>query len=161
MTIFIICMVAVVLAMGIVGGIYILGLKDAIKEKESQIYKLEHDLEWWQEYCDNITAEKTTIINTHENRLKELEKNSEMLLKELEAAQERALIKESENDKLIFEMSLKDGMSETDAMKKIDEANAIRIATKDLDFPPVDKVEDDDISDAVSKFLNRQAKKEE
>ena len=97
----------------------------------------------------------------HENRLKELEKNSEMLLKELEAAQEKALIKESENDKLIFEMSLKDGMSETDAMKKIDEANAIRIATKDLDFPPVDKVEDGDISDAVSKFLNRQAKKEE
>jgi hypothetical protein len=57
-------------------------------------------------------------------------------------------------------MSLKDGMSETEAMKKIDEANAIRIATKDLDFPPVDKVEDD-ISDTVSKFLNRQAKKEE
>lgn len=160
MTVFIICMVAVVLAMGIVGGIYILGLKDAINEKESRIDKLEHDLEWWQEYCDNITAEKTTIINTHENRLKELEKNSEMLLKELEAAQERALDKESENDKLIFEMSLKDGMSKTEAMKKIDEANAIRIATRDLDFPPVDKV-DDDISDAVSKFLNRQAKKEE
>ena len=54
-----------------------------------------------------------------------------------------------------------DDMDETEAMKKIDEANAIRIVTKDLDFPPVDKVEDNDISDAVSKFLNRQAKKEE
>ena len=160
MTIFIICMVAVVLAMGIVGGIYILGLKDAIKEKESRIDKLEHDLEWWQEYCDSITAEKTTIINTHENRLKELEEQSRGLLNDIEKAYDEVLKKENEYNKLLFELSLKDGMDETEAMKKIDEANAIRIATKDLDFPPVDKVEDD-ISDAVSKFLNRQAKKNE
>lgn len=161
MTIFIICMVAVVLAMGIVGGIYILGLKDAIKEKESRIDKLEHDLEWWQEYCDDITAEKATIISMHENRLKELEEQSRGLLSDIEKAYDKVLKKENEYNKLLFELSLKDGMDETEAMKKIDEANAIRIATKDLDFPPVDKVEDDDISDAVSKFLNRQAKKEE
>lgn len=160
MTIFIICMVAVVLAMGIVGGIYILGLKDAIKEKDSRIKKLESDLDWWEKYCDDIVAEKTTIINTHENRLKELEEQSRGLLSDIEKAYDEVLKKENEYNKLLFELSLKDGMDETEAMKKIDEANDIRIATKDLDFPPVDKV-DDDISDAVSKFLNRQAKKEE
>ncbi len=160
MAIFIICMVAVVLAMGTVGGIYILGLKDAINEKDSRIKKLESDLDWWEKYCDDIVAEKTTVINTHENRLKELEEQSRGLLSDIEKAYDEVLKKESEYNKLLFELSLKDGMDETEAMKKIDEANAIRIATKDLDFPPVDKV-DDDISDAVSKFLNRQAKKEE
>lgn len=161
MTIFIICMVAVVLAMGIVGGIYILGLKDAINEKNSRIKKLESDLDWWEKYCDDIVAEKTTVINTHENRLKELEEQSRGLLSDIEKAYDEVLKKENEYNKLLFELSLKDGMDETEAMKKIDEANDIRIATKDLDFPTVDKVEDDDISDAVSKFLNRQAKKEE
>lgn len=160
MTIFIICMVAVVLAMGIVGGIYILGLKDAINEKDSRIKKLESDLDWWEKYCDDIVAEKTTIINTHENRLKELEEQSRGLLNDIEKAYDEVLKKESEYNKLLFELSIKDGMDETEAMKKINEANSIRIATKDLDFPPVDKVEDN-ISDAVSKFLNRQAKKEE
>ena len=160
MTIFIICMVAVVLAMGIVGGIYILGLKDAINEKDSRIKKLESNLDWWEKYCDDIVAEKTTLINTHENRLKELEEQSRSLLNDIEKAHDEVLKKENEYNKLLFELSLKDGMDETEAMKKVDEANAIRIVTKDLDFPPVDKVEDD-ISDAVSKFLNRQAKKEE
>ena len=160
MTIFIICMVAVVLAMGIVGGIYILGLKDAINEKDSRIKKLESDLEWWQKYCDDIVAEKTTIINTHENRLKELEEQSRGLLSDIEKAYDEVLKKENEYNKLLFELSLKDGMDETEAMKKVYEANAIRIVTKDLDFPPVDKVEDD-ISDTVSKFLNRQSKKDE
>lgn len=161
MTIFIICMVAVVLAMGIVGGIYILGLKDAINEKDGRIKKLESDLDWWEKYCDDIVAEKTTIINTHENRLKELEEQSRSLLNDIGEAYDEVLKKENEYNKLLFELSLKDGMDENEAMKKIDEANSIRIATKDLDFPPVDKVEDDDISDAVSKFLNRQSKKEE
>lgn len=161
MTIFIICMVAVVLAMGIAGGIYILGLKDAINEKDGRIKKLESDLDWWEKYCDDIVAEKTTIINTHENRLKELEEQSRSLLNDIGEAYDEVLKKENEYNKLLFELSIKDGMDETEAMKKIDEANAIRIATKDLDFPPVDKVEDDDISDAVSKFLNRQAKKNE
>lgn len=160
MTIFIICMVAVVLAMGIVGGIYVLGLKDAINEKDSRIKKLESDLDWWEKYCDDIVAEKTTVINTHENCLKELEEQSRGLLSDIEKAYDEVLKKENEYNKLLFELSLKDGMDETEAMKKVDEANAIRIATRDLDFPPVDKV-DDDISDAVSKFLNRQAKKEE
>ena len=140
MAIFIICMVAVVLAMGTVGGIYILGLKDAINEKDSRIKKLESDLDWWEKYCDDIVAEKTTVINTHENRLKELEEQSRGLLSDIEKAYDEVLKKESEYNKLLFELSLKDGMDETEAMKKIDEANAIRIATRDLDFPPVEKM---------------------
>lgn len=160
MTIFIICMVAVVLAMGIVGGIYILGLKDAINEKDGRIKKLESDLDWWEKYCDDIVAEKTTIINTHENRLKELEEQSRGLLSDIEKAYDEVLKKENEYNKLLFELSLKDGMDETEAMKKISEANSMRAATMDLNFPPVEKVKDD-ISDAVSKFMNRQAKKNE
>lgn len=141
MTIFIICMVAVVLAMGIVGGIYILGLKDAINEKDGKIKKLESDLDWWEKYCDDIVAEKTTIINTHENRLKELEEQSRSLLNDIGEAYDEVLKKENEYNKLLFELFLKDGMDENEAMKKIDEANSIRIATKDLDFPPVEKEE--------------------
>lgn len=160
MTIFIICMIAVVLAMGIVGGIYILGLKDAINEKDSRIKKLESDLDWWEKYCDDIVAEKTTIINTHENRLKELEEQSRGLLSDIEKAYDEVLKKENEYNKLLFELSLKDGMDETEAMKKITEANSMRAATMGLDFPPVEKVKDD-ISDTVSKFLNRQSKKDE
>lgn len=157
MTIFIICMISVVLAMGVVGGVYILGLKDAINEKDSKIKKLESDLEWWQEYCNDITADKTTIINTHENRLKELEreidaKNDEILLLE------RKLLEKDSKPVTLEEYCHELGWQVGQEMLK--EANELREATKDLDFPPVDKVEDG-ISDTINKFNARQAKKED
>ncbi len=152
MTIFIICMVIVVLAMGIVGGIYILGLKDAINEKDSKIKKLESDLEWWQEYCNDITADKTTIINTHENRLKELEreidaKNNEILLLERKLLEKEGveILTPIPEGTIYKKVELKpediDENVTDSVLSKVKNIIALREATKDLDFPPVDKEE--------------------
>lgn len=168
---FILLMALIVLLIAALCGVYvmILGFKDDISEKEKRIKKLEQDLDWWQEYADKIEDEKTDILKKHEERLNVLSERNKSLLEELDKAKLEIIEKDGTHVVLYEDIDkipddvIKYAEHDIIPMKNIVEANEIRTATKDLDFPPVEKVNDavDVISDAIKRFQERQNKKEE
>lgn len=163
---------AVVFVSGAIGGTiaYILSLRNEIKHLRNLVEVWDHDYLSLNDMCSMMSQHYAEMMDNHEKALEELEEEKDNLRKELEEAQEEIIkYKVWTKDELLSEeildiKPLPDGLIAIDldgSPNKYIEANSIREATKDLDFPPVDKVEDDDISDTVSKFLNRQAKKEE
>lgn len=133
---------------------FIMGIKDDLKWGLRENERLEHDVDWWQDYCDKIVEEHKETLNEHEERLESLQSKIKDLEREVDAKNDEILLLERK----LLEAS---GISVI-SVKNTDilEANELREATKDLDFPPTDKV-DTDISDAINKFLNRQSKKED
>lgn len=133
---------------------FIMGIKDDLKWGLRENERLEHDVDWWQDYCDKIVEEHKETLNEHEERLESLQSKIKDLEREIDAKNDEILLLER---KLLEASGISViSVENTDIL----EANELREATKDLDFPPTDKV-DTDISDAINKFLNRQAKKED
>jgi hypothetical protein len=181
MTIFIICMVAVVFVSGAIGGTlaYILSLRNEIRHLRNRIEVWDHDYLNLSEMCSMMSQHYAEMMDNHEKALEELEEEKDDLRKQLEDAQEEIIkYKVYTKDELLAEDTLDikplpDGLVAIDldgSPNKYIQSNAIREATKDLDFPPVGKIEEDPTDfwptniikpDAISKFLNRQAKKEE
>lgn len=143
-------MVALIIA-GIGSGFaYILGLKDDIKWSSRENEKLEHNVDWWQKYCDKIVEEHKETLNEHEERLSKLQSKIKDLEKEIDAKNDEILLLEKE----ILEFKTENGTINVET-RVIENLREIRAATKDLDFPPTDK-----ISDTINKFLIRESKKE-
>ncbi len=153
-----------IIAVGIIGLllIYISGLKEELSNTIKSNRKNEKDLLWWQNYADEISEKKADILTAHEERLKLLENRNKELERELDAKNDEILLLENQlsayginNPDDIFK-PLRDGLVAIDLDRsplKYVEANSIREATKDLDFP--------NSSEAINKFMTRQAKKED
>ena len=155
---------AIVFVSGAIGGTlaYILSLRNEIRHLRDRIKVRDYDYLNLNDMCSMMSQHYAQMMDDHEKALEELEKEKDDLRKQLEEAQEE-IIKYQENLHVQYNINddgnVQFGVSWDEPLKYA-EANSLREATKDLDFPPVDKVEDD-TSDAISKFLNRQAKKEE
>lgn len=156
---------AVVFVSGAIGGTlaYILSLRNEIRHLRDRIKVRDYDYLNLNDMCSMMSQHYAKMMDDHEKALEELEEEKDGLRKQLEEAQEE-IIKYQENLHIQYNINddgdVQFGASWSEPLKYA-EANSLREATKDLDFPPVDKVEDDGTSDAISKFLNRQAKKEE
>lgn len=156
---------AIVFVSGAIGGTlaYILSLRNEIRHLRNLVEVWDHDYLNLNDMCSMMSQHYAEMMDNHEKALEELEEEKDDLRKELEEAQEE-IIKYQENLHVQYNINddgnVQFGVS-WDEPLKYTEANSLREATKDLDFPPVDKIEDNDTSDAISKFLNRQAKKEE
>lgn len=156
---------AVVFVSGAIGGTlaYILSLRNEIRHLRNLVEVWDHDYLNLNDMCSMMSQHYAEMMDNHEKALKELEEEKDNLRKELEEAQEE-IIKYQENFHVQYNInndgSVQFGASWSEPLKYA-EANSLHEATKDLEFPPVDKIEDNDTSDAISKFLNRQAKKEE
>lgn len=156
---------AVVFVSGTIGGTlaYILSLRNEIRHLRDRIKIRDYDYLNLNDMCSMMSQHYAKMMDDHEKALEELEEEKDNLRKELEEAQEE-IIKYQEDFHVQYNINddgnVQFGVSWNEPLKYA-EANSLREATKDLDFPPVDKIEDNDTSDAISKFLNRQAKKEE
>lgn len=156
---------AVVFVSGAIGGTlaYILSLRNEIRHLRDRIKIRDYDYLNLNDMCSMMSQHYAKMMDDHEKALEELEEEKDNLRKELEEAQEE-IIKYQEDFHVQYNINddgnVQFGVSWNEPLKYA-EANSLREATKDLDFPPVDKIEDNDTSDAISKFLNRQAKKEE
>lgn len=153
---------AAVFVSGAIGGTiaYILSLRNEIRHLRNLVEVWDHDYLNLNEMCSMMSQHYTNMMDDHEKALEELEKEKDDLRNQLEEAQEEIIkYKVWTKDELLSEEILHIKPLES-GFVAIDNANSIREATKDLDFPPVDKVEDN-TSDAISKFLNRQSKKED
>lgn len=142
---------------------FIMYMKHDIKWGLRENERLEHDVDWWQDYCDTLVEQHKDVLNDHEELLKKLQSQIKNLEREIDAKNDEILYLEKEmlNYSGITVESAKPLPKEfREVSTDILEANELREATKDLDFPPTDKV-DTDISDAINKFLNRQSKKED
>ena len=152
---------------------FIMGIKDDLKWGLRENERLEHDVDWWQDYCDKIVEEHKETLNEHEERLSKLQSKIKDLEREIDAKNDEILYLEKQilNYSGITVESAKPLPKEfREVSTDILEANELREATKDLDFPPVGKIEEDPTdfwptniikSDAINKFLNRQSKKED
>lgn len=133
---------------------FIMYTKHDIKWRLRENERLERDVDWWQDYCDTLVDQHKDALNDHEELLKKFQNQIKVLEREIDAKNDEILLLER---KLLEASGISViSVENTDIL----EANELREATKDLDFPPTDKV-DTDFSDAINKFLNRQSKKED
>lgn len=144
---------------------FIMGIKDDLKWGLRENERLERDVDWWQDYCDLIVEQHKDALNVHEDRVKSLESKIKDLEKEIDAKNDEILLLERE----VLELKDDNGTINVET-RVIENLRDIREATKDLDFPPVGKIEEDPTdfwptniikSDTINKFLNRQSKKED
>lgn len=172
---------AVVFVSGAIGGTlaYILSLRNEIRHLRDRIKIRDYDYLNLNDMCSMMSQHYAKMMDDHEKALEELEEEKDDLRKKLEEAQEEIIkYKVWTKDELVSEeildiKPLSDGLVAIDldgSPNKYIQANSIREATKDLDFPPVGKIEEDPTdfwptniikSDAISKFNARQSKKEE
>ena len=172
---------AIVFVSGAIGGTlaYILSLRNEIRHLRDRIKIRDYDYLNLNDMCSMMSQHYAKMMDDHEKALEELEEEKDNLRKQLEEAQEEIIkYKVWTKDELMSEETLDikplpDGLVAIDlngSPLKYVQANSIREATKDLDFPPVGKIEEDPTdfwptniikSDAINKFNARQAKKEE
>lgn len=153
---------------------FIMGIKDDLKWGLRENERLEHDVDWWQDYCDKIVEEHKETLNGHEERLSKLQSKIKDLEREVDAKNDEILLLEKKIlEKDSKPMTLEEygyELGRQVGQEILKEANELREATKDLDFPPTDKVDSisysnyygqRDMPDAFKKFFDRQSKKED
>ena len=164
-----ILIIGCVIALIVFGGgslfAYILGIKDDLKWGLRENERLEHDVDWWQDYCDTLVEQHKEALNEHEERLKKLQERVKELEKEVDIKNDEIILLERE----VLELKAENGTINVET-RVVENLREIREATKDLDFPPVGKIEEDPTDfwptdiikpDAINKFLNRQSKNED
>lgn len=144
---YVLIILAIVFVSGAIGGTlaYILSLRYEIRHLRSRIEIQDRDRLSLNDMCSMMSQHYAEMMDNHEKALEELEEEKDTLRKQLEEAQEE-IIKYQENLHIQYNINddgdVQFGASWSEPLKYV-EANSIREATKDLDFPPVDKIKEE------------------